>query len=217
MPRQRSYDDTLRDRLIDEAALVIVDTGVDTLSVRDVALRAGTTTNAIYTFFGSRGSLIAEVVAKADESFAAAHADAVGAGDRLTDLYRYGLAFNQWAVENPTLFEVLAASDGVIRKNSLPPWAPDSSRRTFDEQSTLVLTVGRLIEAGVLDAADRVLVATYVWAALLGFIEVNRQLDSRRPEGFDLVTVLDHAIAPWVAADAAGTAAASVDLDALRG
>jgi hypothetical protein len=69
----------------------------------------------------------------------------------------------------------------------------------------------------VLDAPDRVLVATYVWAALQGFIEVNRQLDSRRPESFDLVTVLHHAITPWVAADAAGTAAASVDLDGLRG
>lgn len=217
MPRQRSYDDALRDRLIDEAALVIVDTGVDSLSVRDVALRAGTTTNAIYTFFGSRGSLIAEVVAKADESFAAAHADAVGEGGRLVDLYRLGLAFEAWANENPTLFEVLAASDGVIRRNTLPPWAPDATRRTFDEESPLVLTVGRLIDAGVLDAPDRVVVATYVWAALQGFIEVNRQLGPRRPDGFDLVTALDHAISPWVAKDAAGTAAARVDLAALRG
>src|SRR5690625_5719276 len=58
MARPRQYDDALRRRLLDLASEQISAHGVDTVSVRTLAQRAGTTTAAIYTLFGSRDALV---------------------------------------------------------------------------------------------------------------------------------------------------------------
>ncbi|MGC5629617.1 TetR/AcrR family transcriptional regulator [Georgenia sp. Z1344] len=211
MARQRTYDDTLRDRLIDEAAQVIADHGVQALSVRDVAMRAGTTTNAIYTFFGSRGSLVAEVVAKADESFVEAHRVAAGEGADLLDLYAIGKAYVMWAVEYPTMYVILTDRAGA--RLDPPPWAPHIEHGASEDGAPIVRTVSRLMAEGVLTAADPVLVSTYLWAGVHGYVEVNRLLDGQVPDGYDLVEYLHALIAPWVATDADGKPV--VDLDEI--
>ena len=209
MPRQRTYDDSLRDRLIDEAAQVIADHGVQSLSVRDVAMRAGTTTNAIYTFFGSRGSLVAEVVAKADQSFVETHREAAGEGKDLLDLYRIGKAYVSWAQEFPTMYVIL--TDQRRTRSVPPPWAPHIEHGSSEDGAPIVHTVARLMDEGVLAQGDPVLVSTYLWAGVHGYIEILRMLDGQEPEGYDLLEYLHALIVPWVALDADGRPVIDVD------
>lgn len=210
MLRQRTYDDSLRDRLVDEAAQVIADHGVQALSVRDVAMRAGTTTNAIYTFFGSRGSLIEEVVAKADQSFVKAHREAAGDGSDLLDLYKIGKAYVMWALEYPTMYVIL--TDRSHARRVPPPWAPHIEHGASEDGAPLVHSVDLLMERGILGKADPVLVSTYLWAGVHGYIEVLRMLDGQEPEGYDLVEYLHALITPWVARNGKGEPV--IDLDA---
>ena len=202
MPRQRTYDESLRARLVDEAAKVIAQHGVQELSVRDVAMRAGTTTNAIYTFFGSRGNLVAEVVARADDSFVAAHREAAGEGTGLLDLYNIGKAYVVWARENPTLYPIL--TDRRRARGSVPPWAPHVEHGTSPDGAPIVTAIASLIAQGVFRPADPVLLSTYLWAAVHGFVEVERMLGGDEPDGFDLVDYLHTVITPWIATDADG-------------
>ena len=58
MGRPRIDDDTTRDELLAAAELLIAERGIDAVTVRDVARKAGTTTRAVYVLFGSKEQLL---------------------------------------------------------------------------------------------------------------------------------------------------------------
>lgn len=107
MPRPRRYDDDLRRRLLDVSSEAISSGGAQGLSLRVVASRAGTTTAAIYTLFGSRDHLIKAVIAEGLARFAA-HLDAVAhTADPGVDLLALGVAYRDSALDDPHFYRVL--------------------------------------------------------------------------------------------------------------
>lgn len=107
MARPRVYSPDLRDRLIDATAFTIAARGPDALSMRNLAADVGTSTNAVYTLFGSRDDLIQAVVEEALASFNQAQIDAVGEGRSVDDLLSLGWAYYNWARANPAMYGVM--------------------------------------------------------------------------------------------------------------
>ena len=65
MGRRREHDENTAAALLDAAERAIAEDGVDTLSLREVARDAGTTTRAIYSLFGSKDGLLGRLAVRA--------------------------------------------------------------------------------------------------------------------------------------------------------
>lgn len=96
--------------LVAAASAIIEETGVEALSVREVARRAGVSPGAPFRHFPSRDALLAAVAEQAMERLATA----VELGQRVTDadpleqIRLIGLAYIGWAAENPAYFAIIS-------------------------------------------------------------------------------------------------------------
>jgi AcrR family transcriptional regulator len=126
----------------------------------------GTSTMAVYTYFGGLPQLVRAVV---NEGFArlAAHLAAVPrTDDPLSDLAELGFAYRANARDNPHLYAVMfgTASLGGYR---LTGEELQAGRYTFD---VLVAATQRVIDAGVWKADDAEAVASQLWCSFHGFV-----------------------------------------------
>src|SRR5215469_11570553 len=70
MGRRRRHDSQTREQLLDAAEQLIGDGGASALSTRSVAEKAGTTTRAVYSVFGSKDALVDALMGRAFELLA---------------------------------------------------------------------------------------------------------------------------------------------------
>ena len=97
----------VRRRLLEEAARILGEEGPSALSVRRLATGAGTSTMAVYTYFGAMSAVVDAV---ATEGFRRLidHVDAVATtADPLDDLRRMAVAYRDNALENRHLYGVM--------------------------------------------------------------------------------------------------------------
>jgi AcrR family transcriptional regulator len=156
----KTADPALRMALIEHAAQLIAEHGVDGLTLRGLAKEVGTSTMAVYTHFGGMDELRFEVRA---EAFArlASHLDAVTPSrDPVFDLGLLGWAYCRNALENPNLYRVMF----------LEPREPDGPPVGYETFETLVEFVDRAMQAGRFDAGDAVPRAREVWALSHGVV-----------------------------------------------
>lgn len=156
----------VRDRLIEEAALILGEEGPSALSARRLASGAGTSTMAVYTHFGAMGAVVDAV---ATEGFRRliAHVDAVDqSDDTIVDLRRSAAAYRENALENRHLFGVMF---GAISTRSLHGRGadPEVSIAAFDQIAALIQ---RAMDAGALLPGDAREVAAQFWSALHGYV-----------------------------------------------
>lgn len=194
MPRPKKYDDALRRALVAATAEAIAAQGAEALAVRAVAEAAGTSTNAIYAIFGSRGGLVTAVLADATTSFTRAQRAALRGQEPLADLMALGHAYREWALANPSLYAVMFG-------DRLP--APkDCEGEPDDSMRPLLETVTWAIEAGAFRGGDVMTMATSIWAAIHGLVslEAAGRLGPRPPMA-ELFPEHLHAIAAYWLAD----------------
>ncbi len=166
MPRPTLYDDTLRQDLIAAAADAIAEGGTDALSLRSVAGRVGTSTNAVYTLFGNKDALVAAVVGEAVASFTAAQSAQPPTENPLADLYALGLAYRSWALTNPALYAVMFG--GRVRFTE--PAAPDAADPGM---APLLAAITRLLDGRVLGGATAAQIAESIWAMVHGWVSLE--------------------------------------------
>jgi AcrR family transcriptional regulator len=77
-----------------------------TLSLREVAADAGTTTHAIYTLFGSRNALLVALGARAFNLLQQQIEALPAPRDLDNDLVQVALIFRRFALEHPALFSI---------------------------------------------------------------------------------------------------------------
>lgn len=113
-------------RVLVEAALQLVgEGGMDAVSVREAARRAGVSPGAPFRHFPSRDALMQAVAEEAQRRFRAEIEAALAAAPAADPLGRFrclGLAYLRWAIRNPTHFEVI------------------SSRRLFDHDRAVAIS-----------------------------------------------------------------------------
>lgn len=160
-------DSDLRVRLIASAARLLAEEGPAALSTRRVAKDAGTSTMAVYTYFGSIAELVNAVV---DDGFARLAAAAIGprTADPVADMISLGLGYVTHARLNPGLYTVMFGT------TALGPFRPSteqlktSRREVFDE---FVAVCGRAGADGRFEYnSDGWLIAHQLWTVVHGYV-----------------------------------------------
>lgn len=177
MVQARSYDEALRESLIELAARTIGHSGVSGLALRRLAHDAGTSTNAVYTMFGSKAALVQTVLDRGRSSLEQAQRAVTGYDDPLDDFMALGRAYRQWALEHPAMYGLIFSADAAA-----PAGAPSGG----DDEVPLALAplaqvLGRLVSAGVFRADPVPLMAMSAWAMVHGAVTLELGLLQARP------------------------------------
>jgi AcrR family transcriptional regulator len=158
MGRPKTNDDAVRDRLVVAATQMLATQPQESISVRGLAAAAGAATAAVYTLFGSKDGLIAEVRDRAVAGLYARLAAVPSTPDAGADIRALAAAYREWARGHRHLYAVLFG--GV---QTFDPTGPVGAA---DPVRPLLAAIGR---AG-LGGGDPTGVAVSLWAALHGLV-----------------------------------------------
>jgi AcrR family transcriptional regulator len=182
MARPRIHDDALRDQLLELAGEEIAGHGPDALSLRGLATIAGTSTRAVYTLFGGKPELMAELCDRASFDLGRSQRSVPTTDDPAADLMALGRNYRQWSLANPHLFAILFG--GAV--DSILPSDFDTSPR-FDSIVPLSGAVARLLEQ-LGSSADPDAVVLSLWVVVHGFVTL--ELNGLIPAPAEVVTGL---------------------------
>lgn len=118
----------LREALIEAALVMVRENGVESVSVREVAKRAGVSSGAPFRHFPSRGALMTAVAEQAmgrfrDEIVRALYE--VSSAEPLDRFRALGTAYMRWVMNNPEHFQVIS-NRGLIDFDSSEPLRRDN-------------------------------------------------------------------------------------------
>ena len=113
LPHKSTYHHgNLVEALLEAAVALIEEKGVDVLSVREVAKRAGVSPGAPFRHFPNKTALLTAVAEQAMVRLPASVSAAPGArdgADPIGSIEAMGRAYLHWAFENPTHFQVISS------------------------------------------------------------------------------------------------------------
>jgi AcrR family transcriptional regulator len=175
MPPASSPDADLRARLLDAAVGLLEASGPEALRVRQLTAEVGTSTQALYTLFGGMPGLFRELVREGFRRFDQRVAEVPETDDPVTDCYRQGLAYRDWARRHPHLYRLMFGLTGTGHRVHAgwdmtaagTPFAIPEGRAAFDR---LVRSVDRMKQAGRMHPVDSVSAAGQIWSATHGYV-----------------------------------------------
>ncbi len=172
MARPKVYDDAVRTRLVDAAARAVATAGATAVSLRRVSAAAGTTTNAVYTIFGSRQGLLDAVAARAKRACEDTLRRARRHANPVEDLIHLALAYRRWALANPSLYAVAFGERGhePLPALGLASTPPDAVPSLIHPLADLVTELGQ--DAALRDVPVRTITWS-IWAAMHGLITLE--------------------------------------------
>ena len=180
MGRPREHNDETRERLLEVAERIVESEGLDALSVRRVAIRAGTTTRAVYSLFGSKDALVVALGNRAFEMLGAAIDDLPATADPGADLVEAAVTvFRRFVLDHPSLFAL------AVQRTTAPPELTSAFRRTAgDALGRLRSRVARVEAAGRLGArtVDRATVEFHALCEGLAAMELRGLLSADTAE-----------------------------------
>ncbi len=163
-PRRRNPDN--RATLIDAAARLVAEGGPRSLSARLLAREAGTSTMAVYTYFGSMSAIVREIVhdgfARLQRLFNLVEAT----DDPVADMALLGRVYRHNAITNRYVFEVMFGG------SSLAGFALTEEDRQHGRYTlTAVIDCARrCAAAGRFRPEDPVLKAHHMWLGVHGTV-----------------------------------------------
>ena len=173
----------LEELLLTRAAELIATDGLDALSLRELARRAGVSRAAPYHYFTDKAELVARVGALGFERLGERIAAATDpATDPVTRL-RAGLgAYIDFAHAEPHFFQLMfsGALERHQQGDSNLPFSSPAARAAF---GTLVDGVRTAQAAGVLDATDPLLIVNVFWAWTHGVAVLSRDAHLKHEGG----------------------------------
>ena len=135
----------LREALIDAAVQLTEEGGPDSVSVREVAKRAGVSPGAPFRHFSNKTALMTAVAEQAMSRFRSEITNAVdnvATDEPIERFAAVGVAYLRWAIRNPTHFQ-------IISTRSLIDWDSSESLRRDNE------AVRSLMEVSMVEAQQR--------------------------------------------------------------
>ncbi len=179
------HDEALRGRLLSDAAALVFDGGVDALSLRRLAAGAGTSTTAVYSLFGNKGGLLESLYREAARLFGTRLATVRVTDDPLQDIVRLGIAYRDYARDEPHLYAVMFSRFGEHE--------PEARAEAAATIEPLVDAVRRGQEAGLLEDAPPGRIALSCWGIAHGLVSL--ELAGTVPSGLDISD--DYEAALW--------------------
>lgn len=155
--------------MIDIAARLVSEEGPGALSTRRLATEAGTSTMAVYTYFGSMSALVREIVYEGFARLAQQFGLVEPTGDAVADMALLGRAYRHNAVTNPHVFNVMFGG------SSLAGFALTEEDRQHGRYtlSAVVDCAQRCIASGRFRPDDPALVAHQMWLGVHGTVTLE--------------------------------------------
>lgn len=188
MARPKLHDDAVRLRLLDAAAAIVFDQGVDALSLRRVAADAHTSTTAVYSLFGNKAALLAALYREATRRFAARLATVEPTTDPADDVLRLGLAYRDYALTDPHLYAIMFS----LRTDD--PDDPDEEAASTLQPLVEAIRRGQTAGQFVDVAPERIALAC--WGVAHGLVSI--ELTGAVPPGLDVATDYEPALRAMV-------------------
>ncbi|MFY8093219.1 MAG: TetR/AcrR family transcriptional regulator [Niveispirillum sp.] len=201
MPTDRARPEDLKEACVSEAFAIIAAEGLEKLSLREVARRLGVSHQAPYRHFPSRDHILAEVVARAFDHFAAYLDDRQHTPDPEQDLGGMGVAYLRYAGRHPLEYRLMFATP--LPDHTQHPGMMRSARHAF---TLLEQGLERMRSAQGTDCPPEVITldALFIWSALHGLAGIQNgsaidtlALDPRllAEAPMHLLTRISHALA----------------------
>lgn len=167
MAKRKLKPKNLREACIDEALAIIGDSGIEKLSLREVARRLRVSHQAPYKHFPSRDHILAEVVGRAYENFAKHLDHRPRSADPSEDLRNMGQAYFAYAKSHPLHYKLMFET-----QLPNPGEHPEMMRQAKHAFSLLRDAISRLPDR----PADRTpeLDALFVWSVIHGLAGILR-------------------------------------------
>lgn len=140
-PAESSEPPSLRDRIVRTAHSLLEDGGLEALSMREVARRAGVTHQAPYHHFGDRAGIVAALVAEGFDDLAGRLARAAdpASASGVTWLRASGEAYIGFALDRPGLFRLMFRPEQCDLSSF--PAARDAGTRAWSELERMVRAI----------------------------------------------------------------------------
>ncbi|GAA2324990.1 TetR/AcrR family transcriptional regulator [Nonomuraea roseoviolacea subsp. roseoviolacea] len=191
MGRPRINDDSVKDRLIESATEMFATHPRESITIRALAAAAGTATAAVYSLFGGKDGLIAEVRNRAVAGLSQELSAAPTSDDPLADLYALAVAYRRWGREHRHLYTVLFGG--------VQSFDPSGEVGTADPVRPLIEAIDRARSASAL-SGDATSIALSLWVTLHGLVtlELAGALDTTTAET-TLRSAIPAALRGWAA------------------
>jgi AcrR family transcriptional regulator len=164
--RDQYHHGNLREALVDAARDLMAESGVQGLSLRAVARRAGVSQAAPYHHFESKEALVAELCCRGFQELARRTCAAVsGLASPLERLRAMALAYVTFASDRPDLFGIMWGGKGLIVDKTPYVELSQTAGGSF-EQLLQVIVDG--MAAGELRRGDPVDAALAAWSTVHG-------------------------------------------------
>ena len=143
--------------------------GVASLSARNVAAEAGTSTMAVYTHFGGMTGLLDAIAVDVFERFAQALTEVPRTEDPVADFLVMGLAYHRFAQANPQRYQLMFGTTAPVSiaryRTDLTVTGAASNRAEWASSfGALRLAVRRMMAAGRIREDDELAVAGRLWS-----------------------------------------------------
>jgi AcrR family transcriptional regulator len=181
----RRADPELPAALIETAARLLAEEGPGALSTRRLAAEAGTSTMAVYTYFGGMDDLVRAMVREGFTMLNDRMSAVAETGDPASDVAALGLAYRRNALEHRHLYGVMFGGSNLAGFR-LTDEDRQHGRYTLE---ILVKAVARCMAAGRFSAGDAELVAHQMWIAVHGLVTL--ELGGYLLEPYDADTCFD--------------------------
>ncbi|MCK6576731.1 MAG: TetR/AcrR family transcriptional regulator [Anaerolineae bacterium] len=158
----------LKNALIQAGIEILSKEGVQALSLRSVARRAGVSHAAPYAHFADKEALIAAIAAEGYRKlYAKLTAAQQASGDPLVRLHQTAFAYLQFALDEPDHFRITFA--GVVEAERDYPEYVEQSQRCY----ALVVELVKACQArGLFTDEDTQLFAVSIWSSIHGFAQL---------------------------------------------
>lgn len=182
MPRKKYHHGDLKNALIKAGVEILSKEGIEGLSLRKVAQRAGVSHSAPYSHFPDKQSLIAAISTEGFHRLYAELDAAVLAHPRnpKKQLLNGALAYVRYALNNTDTFKIMFS--GVLEKEKEYPAFVEISHKTFQRVMDVVRAC---LAAGILHSTSPEMMAVAAWGQVHGIISLAL-------EGQISHSVLDH-------------------------
>ena len=169
MPRKNYHHGDLKNALIKAGVEILAKEGVDGLSLRKVAQKAGVSHSAPYSHFPDKQSLIAAI---STEGFNQLYSELQSVAEQFKEdpkrqLLDGAQAYVQFAMNNADTFKIMFS--GVLEKEKEYPSFVDASRKTFE---LVVKIIQSCQELGILRVTSSEMMAVVVWGQVHGIISL---------------------------------------------
>ncbi len=158
----------LKNALIQAGIEILSREGIEALSLRKVAKRAGVSHSAPYAHFADKQALVAAIAAEGYKKlYEALFAAQNPQDDPLARLMATAHAYLQFALDEPDHFKI-TFSGSVETEQNYPEYV-EQSKQCFG----LVVTVVKACQSiGLFAANDTQLVAVSIWSCIHGFVQL---------------------------------------------